>query len=121
MYPLAQQFHETVSPDAVQVATEFFNQQYPEPIEIQQVAQHAGLSARQLNRRFRATYQLSPAQYLQRVRVHHASQALLATETQIGILALDHGFYEQTLLTRLYRRWMGLAPMEIRNGSRQQA
>lgn len=121
MYPLAQQPHETGSPDAVQAATEFINQHHPEPIEIQQVAQHAGLSARQLNRRFRATYQMSPAQYLQRVRVHHASQALLTTETQIGILALDHGFYEQTHLTRLFRRWMGPAPLEFRKGSRQQA
>ena len=64
---------------------------------------------------------MSPAQNLQRVRVHHARQALLATETQIGILALDHGFDEQTHLTRLFRRWMDLAPLEFRKGSRQQA
>ena len=121
MYPLAQQLNQTVSPDPVQVATEFINQHYPEPIEIQQVAQHAGLSASQLNRRFRATYQMSPSQYLQRVRVHHASQALLTTETQIGTIALDHGFYDQAHLSRLFRRWMGVTPLEFRKGSRQQA
>lgn len=29
--------------------------------------------------RFRSTYQMSPSEYLQRVRVHYASQALLDT------------------------------------------
>jgi len=121
MYPLAQPLNDTVSPDPLQVATDYINQHYSEPIEIQQVAQKASLSTSQLNRRFRAKYQMSPSQYLQRVRVHHASQALLATDTQIGIIALNNGFYDQAHLTRLFRRWMGLTPFEFRKGSGHQA
>jgi len=119
MYPLAQEPTETVPPDPIQVATTFINDHYSEPIEIQQVAEHARLSTSQLNRRFRSTYQMSPSQYLQRVRVHHASQALLDTDKQIGIIALDTGFYDQAHLTRLFRRWMGLTPFDFRKDSRQ--
>jgi len=119
MYPLVHEPTESVTPDPVQLATEFINRHFPEPIEIQQVAQHAALSTSQLNRRFRSTYQMSPSQYLQRVRVHHASQALLDTDKQIGTIALDTGFYDQAHLTRLFRRWMGLTPLAFRKDSRQ--
>ena len=121
MYPLVHLATESVNPDPIQIATEFINHHYSEPIEIQQVAQHAALSTSQLNRRFRSTYQLSPSQYLQRVRVHNASRALLDTDKQIGIIALDNGFYDQAHLTRLFRRWMGVTPFEFRKDSRKQS
>jgi AraC-like DNA-binding protein len=53
--------------------------------------------------------------------VHHASQVLLITEPQIGIIALGNGFYDQAHLSELFRRWMGVTPLEFRKGSRQQA
>ena len=118
MYSLNEQTTTTRYPDAVQIATELINRNYADPIEIQHVAKCASLSTSQLNRRFQTKYQMSPSEYLQRVRIHHASQALIDTETQIGIIALQNGFYDQAHLTRLFRRWMGLTPLEFRRESR---
>ncbi|MGI9471920.1 MAG: helix-turn-helix transcriptional regulator, partial [Rubripirellula sp.] len=57
-------------------------------------------------------------QYLQRVRVHHASILLADTEMSIGMLALETGFYDQAHLTRTFRRWFEMTPSEFRKRSK---
>jgi AraC-like DNA-binding protein len=90
------------------------------PLEINQIAAEVGLSVSQLNRRFRSVYQMTPSEYLQRVRVHEASQRLAESNATIGQVALDTGFYDQAHLTRTFRRWMGMPPSEFRRLSQRE-
>ncbi|MDB4477022.1 helix-turn-helix domain-containing protein [Rhodopirellula sp.] len=66
---------------------------------MQQVAKHAQISTSQLHRRFRDTYPMSSSKYLQRAILHNTSQDLIDTETQISVIALDNGFYDQAHMT----------------------
>jgi PAS domain S-box-containing protein len=101
-------------------ATEIVAQRYGSPLTVAELAHAAGLSTSQLNRRFRATYQMSPSEYLQRVRIHEASRLLSETDATIGEVAQRTGFYDQAHLTRTFRKRMGLSPSEFRRtlGSR---
>ena len=106
---------ESASPaDPVARATELIDDGFSGPIEIGQIAKQVGLSVSQLNRRFRTVYQMSPSEYLQRVRVHEASRLLADTDWPISEVALDTGFYDQAHLTRTFRRWMGMTPSGFR-------
>ncbi len=106
---------ETITPiDPIQRASEFIDERFGGPVEIGELAKQVGLSVSQLNRRFRSLYQMSPSEYLQRVRVHEASRLLADTDWSIGEVALDTGFYDQAHLTRTFRRWMDMTPSEFR-------
>lgn len=118
MYPLETPQNVKRDFDPIQAATELIHDQFSQPLEISSISERVRLSSSQLNRRFRAVYQMSPSQYLQRVRVHHASVMLADTELQVGTVALESGFYDQAHLTRMFRRWYGMTPTEFRNEAR---
>jgi transcriptional regulator GlxA family with amidase domain len=89
------------------------------PLTVAEIAVEAGLSASQLNRRFRAQFQVPPSEYLQRVRVDRASRLLAETNTPILDVALQTGFFDQAHLTRTFRRWIEMTPNEFRNSARR--
>lgn len=101
-------------PDRLQAATAMIEDRFDGPLEVSELAAAVDLSVSQLNRRFRATFQMSPSEYLQRIRVHEASRRLAETDMTIGDVALDTGFYDQAHLTRMFRKWMGMTPTDFR-------
>ncbi|MCG8652578.1 MAG: AraC family transcriptional regulator, partial [Pirellulales bacterium] len=105
-------------PDRLHQATEMIARRFDQPLEVSEMAKAVNLSISQLNRRFRATYQMSPSEYLQRVRVHEASRLLAGSSLSIGEVALRTGFYDQAHLTRMFRKWMGMTPTDFRKESR---
>lgn len=119
MYCLENQSESSSRRDPISAATEIINKRFHEPLEIGQIARQVSLSVSQLNRRFRSIYQMSPSEYLQRVRVHQASSRLADTDSLISQVALDTGFYDQAHLTRTFRRWMGMTPSEFRKEARR--
>lgn len=119
MYQLERQPPEDSRGEPIAQATEIISRGFETPMEINQVARQVGLSVSQLNRRFRAVYQMSPSEYLQRVRVHEASRLLAESDLTIGRVAMETGFYDQAHLTRTFRRWMGMPPSEFRKLSKQ--
>ena len=117
MYRLENQSESAARSDPIGRATEMIDDRFDRPLQIGQIAKQIGLSVSQLNRRFRSIYQMSPSEYLQRVRVHKASSMLADTDALISEVALETGFYDQAHLTRTFRRWMGMTPSEFRKAS----
>ena len=93
---------------------EFVEQNYAQPLSIPMLANVAGLSVSQLARRFASLFQMSPSQYIRRVRIHQATRLLTETDFSVGQISLQCGFYDQAHLTRVFRKWMGQAPAEFR-------
>ena len=102
----------------IDVAVRKMLREFQEPIEIKSLAEEVGLSVSQLNRRFRARYQMSPSEYLQRVRIHEACRLLADTDDSIAEVAHDTGFYDQAHLTRTFKKWREMTPSEFRRASR---
>jgi AraC-like DNA-binding protein len=80
-----------------------------EPIAL--LARRAGLSPRQLRRRFRAAVGLAPKQLarLQRFRTSAVERVRQGAESWVG-LAAAHGYADQAHLVREYRSLVGLSP-----------
>jgi AraC-like DNA-binding protein len=113
MYRIDQSGSQSPSDDPIGKATDMMATRYAEPLEVRDVARRVGLSTSQLNRRFQATFQMPPSEYLQRVRVHEASRRLADGDQPISEIAIGCGFYDQAHLTRTFRRWMGMTPKEF--------
>ncbi len=103
----------------IKSAVKAMTEQYAEPIEMGRLADVAGLSHSQFNRRFRATYRMSPSTYLQRVRVHEASRRLIESDQSALEISLATGFYDQAHMTRTFKKFLGVTPSEFRRVNRE--
>jgi len=82
------------------------------------LARMAHISASQFERRFSKVFGMSVAQYIVHVRVHEACRLLVGTGKTIGEIALEVGFYDQSALTRFFKRIIGMTPSAYRRGGK---
>lgn len=79
---------------------------------------HLGVSRRQLEQRFRAVMGRTPAAELRRQRVEKAKQLLASTDMAMGAMAVACGFGDGARLAKVFRREVGMTPMEYRRRTR---
>jgi len=93
---------------------------HAQKIKAADLAHLAHLSVSQLDRRFKQIFQMTPQQYIQRVRINAACQALVCTQHSIATIAQETGFYDQSYFTKQFRQQMGMTPLSYRNRYREQ-
>lgn len=83
------------------------------------VAAVAGVSPSRLNARFKRSFGLSVHQYVLRRRVERAMQLLSQPGARLCDVAQQTGFADQSHMTRLMRRIIGVTPAELRRTAQQ--
>jgi transcriptional regulator GlxA family with amidase domain len=78
------------------------------------LAAEAGVSLRSLSRLFRKQLNLSPAEFVERVRIDQARQALLDTNAPIERIAALSGFGTLRRMDRAFARGLTATPTEFR-------
>ncbi|WP_101789704.1 GlxA family transcriptional regulator [Nonomuraea indica] len=79
------------------------------------LARHAGLSPRHLQRRFTAEVGTPPSAYVERVRVEAAQRALAESDDPVETIARRYGFGTAETLRRTFHRRFGIAPSDYRD------
>jgi transcriptional regulator GlxA family with amidase domain len=79
------------------------------------LAVHAGLSTRHLQRRFTAEVGAPPAAYVERVRVEAARRALAESDDPVEAIARRCGFGTAETLRRAFHRTTRVAPSDYRS------
>lgn len=92
----------------------FVLRNYEKPLRVKDLAELVHLSISQFDRRFKAIYQMTPQQYILRVRLHAACHELLASSGSIAQIATSCGFYDQSYFTKQFRKYLGVPPSEYR-------
>jgi len=92
---------------------------YDQPLDVGKLADMVGLSTRQLSRKFRATFQMTPRSYLMQLRVMRACELLTDSERPITEIALAAGFYDHADLARQFHRHMGMTATAYRQSSQE--
>ena len=94
--------------------SDYIKEHFREKLEVHQLAELANLSVRQLERRFRHTFQMSPRAYMVRMRVNAACEILETSNRTMTEVALAVGFYDHSDFSRQFRRVMGQSPSHYR-------
>jgi transcriptional regulator GlxA family with amidase domain len=85
-----------------------------EPMSLDELAEHAGISRRQLERLFQKYLHCVPTRYYLELRLTRARQLLLQTSMSIVEVALACGFVSAPHFSKCYRDFFGLPPREER-------
>ena len=78
------------------------------------LAVEAGVSQRSLSRLFRSSMNVSPADFVERVRIDLARRRLLDTDEHIETIAVNCGFGSLRRMDRAFARTIAVTPTEFR-------
>lgn len=93
---------------------------FREKLDVQVLAKLAEMSVRQFERKFRATFQMTPQEYMIRMRLIEACDLLVRTNQPVTAIALDAGFYDHSDFARQFRRHIGQTASQYRLERRQE-
>jgi transcriptional regulator GlxA family with amidase domain len=85
-----------------------------QPIRTDELAKMAGVSKRQLDRRFIRLFNANPNEYLQRVRINAARELLETSDRTITDIAQACGFYDHSHFTKTFKGVMFCTPFTYR-------
>ncbi|WJH33791.1 AraC family transcriptional regulator [Paenibacillus sp. CC-CFT747] len=92
----------------------YMNSHYAKGLTVQDAASFAGLHRTHFSAVFSEKMGQSPLQYLQRLRMQHASHLLEETDWTVTDIALSLGYPDLYSFTRAFRNYYGLPPTEFR-------
>lgn len=84
---------------------------YHQDLTLDDLAAAANLSKTHLLRVFKAAFQLSPIQYLIRLRISHACRLLKQTPCSISEVAFQVGFNDSNYFSRQFKQIIGMSPL----------
>ena len=96
---------------------DFVADNFGKPIQIEDIANEAGLSAAHFSRLFKATIGDTPHQFLMRYRVERAGEMLKDPARPVIDIALACGFADQPHLTRVFKQFKAQTPRQLRQSS----
>jgi AraC-like DNA-binding protein len=105
---LLQPFH------SISRAVQYLGINYQQEVTIGRLAVVSGLSTRQLQRKFKAAFGLSPQQFLIRTRLLAGCRMLSETQQAVGEIAYACGFGDQSAFARHFGRYIGMTPSQYR-------
>ena len=94
---------------------------FREKLDLPALAAMAEMSVRQFERKFRATFQMTPRDYLIRMRIIAACELLTRSNKALTAIALECGFYDHSDFARQFRRHMGQTASQYRAEHRAKA
>ena len=98
----------------MRAVVEHIVEHYSERIDVEKLASRAFLSTRQFERRFRSLFQMSPSDFILKVRIDAARRLLVVSDLSITQIALQCGFFDNSHFTRQFKKKMGVSPLQFR-------
>ena len=81
---------------------------------IDELAQYCHISQRTLLRRFQEIVQMSPIQYMQKIRIEHAQKLLTSTSLTMECITEQCGYMNVSTFNKTFKKWTNLTPKEYR-------
>jgi PAS domain S-box-containing protein len=97
---------------------EYIARHYAQPCRVSELAALVHKSVSQFERVFRAAFGLSPARYVQKIRLQQTCRRLATTSDKIVEIAVSCGFYDHSHFTRSFKTDFGLSPGAYRKRQR---
>jgi transcriptional regulator GlxA family with amidase domain len=98
----------------VHAVQSFMEKRLGSQFSVGDLATHAAVSNRTLNRRFKATTGETPRRYLQVIRIEQAKRLLETTSEPVDGISAQVGYRDPTAFRRAFVRTTGLSPRDYR-------
>lgn len=106
-------------PPALRTALQLMQSNIEEPLEIDELAQLAGISRRQIDRLFKRHMSATPSRYYLETRLTRARRLLQQTSESITSIAIACGFSNASHFSRCYREFFSVSPSQVGGARRQ--
>ena len=96
-------------------AQAYMEDHFPDPIRLEDLCREIGVGLRRMQRAFAEYFQISPYDYLKKLRLDRTRRTLLAAKPEthkVTTVALDHGFRHLGRFSREYRATFGEYPRQ---------
>jgi AraC-like DNA-binding protein len=103
--------------DRLRRALDYLQAHYADTVRVQKLAELVDLSVAQLERHFRRVFQVTPQQWLTKLRIE-AAMGLLQKEGSIADTGLACGFADQSAFARQFKATVGMSPRDYRQLNR---
>jgi AraC family transcriptional regulator len=91
-------------------ATSYIEENLHRTIKIEELAEICNRSVGSFSINFKSTFGISPHAYILKQRVEIAKRAILETDNALCDIAIDCGLSDQSHLTRMFKRFVGVPP-----------
>lgn len=92
----------------------FMRENISEPVRLEEVARHAGLSVSHFSELFREETGQSPMAHFNQIRIRRACRLLDLTPKRIKTIAAETGFSDPYYFSRVFKKLMGVSPKAYR-------
>jgi AraC-like DNA-binding protein len=103
-----------LSSDRLQRVRDYIEAHLADPLNLDQIADIACLSPYHFCRSFKQATGLTPHHYVVQRRVERAKTLMRCTQRPLGLIAQEAGFTDQSHLTSIFRRELGVTPARFR-------
>lgn len=90
---------------------------YPQPLTLEEVADHCNLSATYFSRKFKLITGQTFKEHLNYIRLRHAKQMLCTTDNTVTKIAMLCGFGSSNYFKDVFKADVGISPREYRKKS----
>ncbi|WP_172682520.1 helix-turn-helix domain-containing protein [Verrucomicrobium spinosum] len=105
-------------PQQVRKAVAYIHDHFSESLSTAFMAKKVHASARHLNRLFHNAFGMGVQDFILRTRVAAVCQCLLCSNKPVADIAYEHGFYDQSAMSRYFRQYTGESPHTWRHRHR---
>jgi transcriptional regulator GlxA family with amidase domain len=101
--------------DPIRHMQEFIEQHLGNRLTVDQLAAHCSMDRINFTRRFKKATQLSPADYVQRIKVEGAKRLFESTHKQINEVMYEVGYADAKAFRQTFKKIAGMTPGDYRN------
>lgn len=98
-------------------AIEYISEHIHSKICIQALAEMTGLSISQFDRKFKILANSTPTQYIFSLKLSKTAELLKESNMSISEITYQMGFYDQSHMTRLFKKKFALSPLQYRKAN----
>lgn len=106
--------------ERIQQINNYIRANYNRPISLKELSEKLYLSNGYLSRFFKKNYGMNFAEYLTNIRLFHAVDELLYTNTPVTMIAYDNGFASIAVFNKAFKKAYGETPSALRKKSKEQ-
>jgi transcriptional regulator GlxA family with amidase domain len=99
----------------IQQAQDFIENNYPERISVEHLADMFAIGRRSFERRFKKATNNTVVEYMQRVKVEAAKRSFETSRKNINEVMFDVGYTDTKAFRTIFKKITGITPIEYRN------